>query len=416
MSALRSRDLQTRMVSDLDEIDKQRWDDLRPGQFFLSARWLQSVGKTLSPETAFVLVEHRSGNPVAGLAAYGISGETYLMLDPPRLVVSDHLCRGLAAYQTSTDHSLLNDMAKHVGPLLIGRYPVAVCVSPYGFSSGVAGDISSTEALHGLLDTFNTVADEWGARSRAFLYVDEHTQPQLGWALRSAGYHAATLAAHCRLPVTASSLDGYIASLSRPKNARRELRRFRSSGLSVARVGGAEVAHLLFDLAPLYAKHMQKYGHEMDTKAAQADLSWLDERFSDVTTVILIRDGARIVAFSWLFEVGSALYRYISGQTYEQLVRDSAAYFVAGFYEPMQLAIERRITDIHLGTESYEAKIQRGCCVQPVTGFFSFGDELGPEVEAFLKLLDKGQSSRFEAYERASRPRDVLSRCLARSL
>jgi hypothetical protein len=53
----------------------------------------------------------------------------------------------------------------------------------------------------------------------------------------------------------------------------------------------------------------------------------------------------------------------------------------------------------------YEAKIKRGCELEPVTGFFRFGTDVEPAVARLLALRHAGEERRLESYRAYRRPR-----------
>jgi predicted N-acyltransferase len=389
----------SRVTENFDDVGDAVWDSMQPDMFYLSARWLRSSGSTLSSESGFITVCNDGGPPVAALASYLLRAPTYIMLDPPELVVAEYLQRDLNEFLEPSERHRLGLLSRRLRPRLSERYPVAVCVTPYGFTSAVMGHVDVPGIASLLVAEFRQLAQRWAAKASSFLFIADDDQPALTKALRAAGYSSMTLGAHCVLPITAGSFAEYTDSLAAgQRRVRRELRQFAKSGLRPEVVSGGDISELLDELAVLYARHVRKYGGTDDIHWAMKELRWIDERFADVSRVCLVRDGERIVSFCWLFEANSALYRYISGQTYDRRARESSAYFFSSFHAPAQLAIDHGIARIEGGTESYEAKVRRGYRLRPVSGFFDFGSDLKEDLDEFTHLIEQAQRARLDSY------------------
>lgn len=373
-------------------LDRHAWDGLERESFYQSSRWFASVEGELSRESMFVLAEE-DARPVAGLAAYLVQPGAYAFLDPPRVLLDRARSPELAPF---TDPKRLARHAEALERRLGSCYPVAVCVSAFGFATGAVGDAQAEEPAWALVEAFGDLSREWGCRSTAFLYVDEAARPALAEALRQAGYAPAALAARARLPVRWESFDEYLGSLRSRRRARvrRETAAFAASGLQTDAVSGAAFAGQIEELAPLLANLQRKYGHG-DLAGARATLAWADSSFRDVARLVVVRDGPEPVAFSLLFEVGDTFYAYLNGQTYDRRARESYAFFEASYYERVRLALRTPgIVQIDYGTEAYEAKVRRGCELQPLTSFFRLGDD----AAALCPLLDEASRAYFASF------------------
>jgi predicted N-acyltransferase len=380
------------------ELDAGAWDALQPDSLFTSSAWLRRVEGTLSPQSAYVLARDERGRPVAGLAAYLVQPGAYPLFDPPRLVVRPDLLAGLAAFQPERERRETEALARALAPELAGRYPVAVCVSPYSSAAGIAGDLRRQDVAAALLDALHQVARDREARSSALLNLGERQRQALAGELRDRGYLGAVLAARSTLAVRWRSFDAYLASLpgKRRLEVRRELHAFQRHGLRAEVVDGSALGGILQELIPLYASQQRKYGLDASIEAARGTLEWIRERFADVTRVVVVRDTDHALAFHLLYEVGGTIHSYLGGQTYEQRAHDGFAYFDAVFYEPVRLAISRGIRRIDYGTESYWAKVARGCALEPLTSFVDLGNDLRPELPRLLALLDRAQRVQLE--------------------
>ncbi len=396
--------LETCVARSFAALDMAAWDSLAGGDLYASSRWLRAVEPIFAPYSAFVLVRDggRRGRPVAGVAAYLVTDErAYLFLNPPRLVVSDPLHAALAE-RPEAERRRARELVAGLAPKLARRYPVAVCVSPFTPAGGVVGAAARPEVARRLLDGFMEVAASWAARSTAFLSLREGSHAALTATLRSGGHVPSQLGARCSLPIRWRSFDHYLASLWRKRRwkVRSELRAFEASGFRARVVYGTRLREVTGDLAPLFANLQRKYGHGGDVAAARETIEWVGEHLAPLARVVLIEDGSRPVAFHLLYELHGTLYSYLAGQVYEQRVQDAAAFFQAVYYQPIELAIRRRLARIDFSSESYEAKLWRGCELSRTVGLFDFGADLRGELAALLTLVDAGQRARFERYAR----------------
>ncbi len=380
----------------LDDVGTEVWDRLPQDSFFKSAAWLGRVEGTLSPRSAYIMARDERDAPVAGLAAYLVQPDAYLLLNPPRLAVWPELRAAVAPFQPERERHRTDALARALTSELADRYPAAVCVCPYSCTAGTVGAVRRPEVAEALLDAFAEVAADWGARSCAFLHLQEQEQPVLAAALRRRGHAAVTLAAQARLGVSWPSVDHYVASLGRHRRGRvrHELRALQAAGLTTEVVDGSRLRELIDDLAPLYANLQGKYGHTASLEAARETLAWIETRFADVTSVVLVRDRDHVLAFHVFYEVGGTFYTYLTGQTYERRARDGFAYFHATYYEPIRLAISRGVGEIDFGVESYQAKVARGCQLQPLTSLFDFGADLRDELAELFGLVNAAQHTR----------------------
>lgn len=375
------------------DVDAGAWNSLRRHAFFSSARWLSAVEGTLSPDSGYALIRSDGSRPLAGLAAYCVRQGAYVSLDPPALLLRAELRESVTPFLSSRDARELELLVGRLEPELRARYPVAVSVAPYSSAAGIIGTTEGTGVAERLAVALRDFGASWGAKSFAFLNLHEADAQALAPALRRTGYMTATLAARSILSVRWESFDGYLRSLpsTRRSSVRHELRAFAAHGLELSVVDGTRLRALADQLAPLYATLRTRHGQEDAAREARETLEWIDTRFRDLTRLVLVEAGGTLLAFHLLFEAEGALYSYIGGQTYDEHARKGHAYFNGVYYEPLRLALRRGLDRIDYGTESYEAKVLRGCVLQPLTGFFDFGADVRDDLARMLELLDAGQ-------------------------
>ena len=269
--------------------------------------------------------------------------------------------------------------------------------------TGVVGDVENAAVAHALMTAFRDVAAAWEARAAAWLYVPRRSTI-LAEVLSKAGYLAATLGGRCALPIRWRSFDDYVASFPHKRRAsvRTELRAPAAHGLSTSVLDGARFREQIDELAPLFANLQRKYGH--DPEGAHETLEWIVTNFRDLAGAVVVSDGASPVAFHVFYRLEDVLYAYLGGQRYDPLARQTFAYFHAMFYEPIKMAIRLGVQRIEYGIGTYEAKIKRGCKVDPVSGFFHFGTEMEPAVARLLALRDAAEERRLQSYAAYRRP------------
>ncbi len=226
-----------------------------------------------------------------------------------------------------------------------------------------AGSLAQRRAVVGwLMARAAELAEEWGAASLGCLWLTSHAAAELAPCL-SRPQDLVLAGPNSEIALGFDSFDGYLERLSwsRRRSARREMERFRASGLRVSR---SRLSACLAELLPLAAQLQRRYGHEAETGALEqeylAQARWLD----DLGTVLLCRRGDELVGFALWFEWERTLYGRAAGFDYAG-VGDSAAYFNLAFYEPIRLAIERGLSRLHLGMASWRAKWLRGASFDP---------------------------------------------------
>jgi predicted N-acyltransferase len=89
------------------------------------------------------------------------------------------------------------------------------------------------------------------------------------------------------------------------------------------------------------------------------------ERFlSQWSRVFVCTRGGRTIGFSLFYEFEHVLYARLVGFDYTRI--GSCEYFNVLFYAPLAYALEHGVERIHLGIESYEAKLGRGAQPRPL--------------------------------------------------
>ncbi|MET7637343.1 GNAT family N-acetyltransferase [Streptomyces sp. NPDC005438] len=211
------------------------------------------------------------------------------------------------------------------------------------------------------------------------------TGPDAALVLRATGPwrpRAHLLGADCVLPVPEGGLDGYLAALpakQRRTNVRRELRRYRDSGLRTVSGRLSEWAEVC---GPMLSRTQRKYGHdhspELMTDLLRRQARYLDDR--SVVFVSLDEDD-HPVGFCLAYAHGPTLWVRVVGFDYARL-RDADEYAELAVHSPLRHCQRWGMTQLHLGTGSYQAKCRRGARLRPLWAVSALGEpESTPALE-----------------------------------
>jgi amino acid adenylation domain-containing protein len=392
--APRADAVSTRVLRSFADIAPGDWNAAGPRSLFASARWLSGVEGTLSEHNAYALIR-REGRIAGALAAYLVGEGAFAPMNPAELLVATDMLEQIAPFQSAAERRRTAHLSERLAPELAGIGSAAVCACPYSREAAMLQRDDSRDTALALVRTLDEIAGTWQARSAAALYLPHSLSPELAAVLDSHGYVRTTLAARSVLNVQWPTIAGYADKMRR---ARPEIRAWQESGLEVST--SEALPDLITEIAPLYARHLQKYGAPLDIEAARRTLTWIDERFSDLASVVVVRDEGRALAFHLYFEAGDTIYSYFSGQTYDELAHKTKAFFIASYYEPIRLAMNKGATTIDYGIGSYDTKTARGCELVPLHGFFRFADRrITDEVPEYFALLDAAWTRLIRRYQ-----------------
>lgn len=197
-----------------------------------------------------------------------------------------------------------------------------------------------------------------------------------------------------------SSFDDHLAALQpkqRRTNARRELIRAEELGLSVRIMDLRDVWERL---VPLLVQVQAKYGQNADPDALGRLLRLQAEHLGDLGLVFACVDASgKIVGFSLCYRSTGRLSLRIVGFDYPRLQTDE--YALVAIHSPVRYAAENGIAQVHLGIDSYGAKIRRGARPSTLWAVTSHGlrddERTRRRVTAFAEGLPSHEAAVFRA-------------------
>ncbi|AVT33699.1 hypothetical protein C6361_34450 [Plantactinospora sp. BC1] len=334
------------VAGSLSEVEPARWASLATGwPVELSHAWLRAEEGRTAAAQWYLLAWRPDGRLLGALAAY--------------------LFDGPITHTAYPVQSVLRGTSQDLDPAL---HPSLVCVAPGSYRPGLLSDRtldpeSTMRVREALLTAFEEHARDLGCAAISVMHVSGGDTGLAG-LLAGRGYAKALVSADAVLRVPAGSFPDYLATLppDRRRKVRRERRTFLDSGVTV-HAGGAEL--LTESLAPLLVDHYRRYGHPADERGVL-------DRFHRVRRqgelrVFLARAGDEIAGFSAFFTDGADR---LVGRLYAARSAGAFEYFNLVYYEPITAAARDGIRAIHYGSESFDAKVFRGCTLRPLYGHF----------------------------------------------
>jgi hypothetical protein len=326
----------------------EEWSRLvKERSLYLTPRWLASLERHPSFSEQYLVAKDEDGVVIGVLPSYLAHEAGPEAYDPFRTFVAP-LSRGQPLAHDWTPTLLGGTRAAYVN-----EFPVADHLSSQ----------EATEARAALLGAFTDLASSVGAKCLAFMYL---TRRGLDEFLPFFDEKTPVLltAADAWLKIAWDHFDDYVRWLSTGRRSivRRDLARFEKSRCVVEQ---ARLADCYSEAGPLLAQLLQRYGGSAKAEA-MVELLWKQAQVLDDKSVVFLarRDGL-VVGFALYYEWGGVFHARTAGFDYSAS-EGTGVYFKLVFYEPIRYAIERNLGWLHLGTESYEAKVLRGAHLDPL--------------------------------------------------
>jgi len=340
---------QTQVEPSIARIDWAEWTRLENGRsLYQSHPWLSWAEKNCAADAFYVLARDPAGTLVGAVPTYllSVSNTSWNSWYDP-----------LTAF-TSDDAGTMRRRSVWFPLLLLGSlsgYHCDVLVDPS------LEDADQRTVTRALILRCQSLADARHARSMAMMYAPEATARAVARDGLGATQPILT-SANTRISASWTDLNAFLNSFSRRRryNMQREIDLFRAGESHIVET---RLSDCLQDVGPLLGNVHRKHG------AADSDLDTTQylrsqaAHLNDISRVFLeIADG-QPVGFSLCYEWGRELHVRVVGFDYERSAR--FAYFNLAYYLPLDYAIRRGFSHIHLGPGTYGAKASRGAVLDP---------------------------------------------------
>jgi len=337
-------------VAELADVPERAWDALvGPDDFYLCHRWLRVLAATSGAHLRAVLCDGDRGELAGGLVtAFADTSAPWLHGRPDTLL--EH-CEHQGLPGTAECRQAFG--ADLTGTLM----PSLVCGGRHlGRNRVLATDPADTAAL---LAEAERLAEELGARSVSFCYVDER-DTALRELLAARGYHGHVSGRYSWLPLPPDGFAGYLGLFSahRRRRVQAERRRLAAAGVD-SRIEPLTDA-IVPRLAELETALLTKYGLRWVPEQSARILYRAVAELGPSAQVSVARVDGRIDGFALLLSHGYQWYAHRAGFDYPRQGR-LPLYYEVVYYRPVADAAAAGVTSIHYGVGSPEAKRSRGC-------------------------------------------------------
>ncbi|GGK82152.1 GNAT family N-acetyltransferase [Mangrovihabitans endophyticus] len=394
-ATVRHEALLTEIHTDIDKIDRNRWDALERPSVYLRYDWLRGRSQSVRGEPRFVTVSGPGGQLLFGAPAFLTGDGAHPAYDLGKVLTMEELDVGDLTELPDARESLtrLRADATPWHPAIVAGSPGRMGGAAYAAQLDGEGRRQVAAAAAGALEQR---ADADGAAHVAWLYLLEHHDPALEAVLAGRGYRNVVIGADAYIPIEFDDFDGYLAQFTshRRVSARKEIEAFDQAGISVA-VHDADV--LGPRLAELELSWRAKYGRAADLDDTVAGYQSLQENIGDALRVVVASRAGEPIGFVVFLEDPDTWWARFGGFDYRD--KKTYLYFNLVFYRPVQLAIERGIGAIGYSMGSYEAKHTRGARLRHFMGYLSGVAPDSPTARDLAKV-DDAQRRKLESVTR----------------
>jgi hypothetical protein len=307
---------------------------------YTSPRWLRVLEREPAAQTCYLVASDFTGKPLAVVPTSawdrtaGWTPNAYDVAGPARLALN-----------------LSRDPEEWYPTVLVGTR-AGYWNEPLGWDEDACA--TAVAAAFGRARRLNTP-------SAAAMFL---TRRALGYVPAGNDIVRLLWAAGTRLDVVWGSFDEYVSSLKAHRRAavKRDLRRFALSDCSLQVEPLSAIGH---DAPRLLLNVQRKHGREASLESVRDYLAAQIDELDDRSAAFVVRRAGRPIAFALGFVHERQLFMRSVGVDYEE-IRDDRSYFSMAFYAPIRYAVERGLTGIDLGLESYRPKLLRGARAYPL--------------------------------------------------
>ncbi|MGW3173938.1 peptidogalycan biosysnthesis protein [Streptomyces sp. NPDC001153] len=313
----------------LTDVAAAEWDALAAiGGLYASHAWLDSVEREPGAGVEYLLARRR-----------------------------DRLVGALPVYDVEVEHNPFYARQRHLDLLgMGGSWTLAGARRGYRFELPAETDAE----VDGLLAAALERAEARGERGCLFPFVTTRTA-RLLW---ERGAAVALDGAEAAVVTDGASFEGYLRNLSSKRRVavRHEFSTFRSAGYEL---GLEKLEDCYEEAAPLLGQLQRKYGHEARDEGMRDYLAGQVEMLGRYSRVFTARRSGRLVGFSLMYEFGEVLYARAVGFDYTQTEK-AFEYYALCYYLPIEYMHQQGLRVLHLGMETYQAKVARGAHLSPL--------------------------------------------------
>ncbi|MEV0274585.1 GNAT family N-acetyltransferase [Hamadaea sp. NPDC050747] len=384
------------VFTDIKDVPLSHWPSTTiPSSVYPTGEWLDSQQGWNTPTPVYAVLRRTSDDSVAAAVSCFLAEQPDQVRfdNVPRMLLNVDHPRDLAGSLDEAEASVLRERAASLRDSDALPYPALVVTAAnaamFGYATTEAeSPLPDAETLAALADGIDVIAERLGAPTRAFWYVRPADFPDFGDELVKKGYARTLINADSRLDIAWNSLDEYVAWLPRSRryDVKREIRAFREAGYRVTVDGGDAIDERLSEL---YAGLQRRFGFPAEPGAVLAGFQRVRERLDAKMRVFVARDGDEPLGFVLALEHEGVLYTRQAGFTRGTGSSSNFIYFNTLFYEMIAYAIDRGLRGIEYGTESFGAKLQRGCRLRAIESYVRSTSAAPEELSDYFQLYER---------------------------
>jgi hypothetical protein len=351
------------------------WDELTgPGDCYQSTRWMRVAEATAGVPMRY-LPHYRGGQLDGALATALAMPSSPWLFGRTDAVLEFAALNGLAGaadcLATLTDGRAVPRTIEEVTSALTNGHaaapatdllmPSLLCGGRHiNISRVLTRDDGETRnaVLSDLVERAESVASELGARSAAFLYVDEQ-DAQLRRTLEDRGYLSCLSGLHTILFLPDGGFEAYQAMLPRKRrqSIAHERRKLTAAGLDVQLEPFAD--DLITSFAGLESQLFAKHGGSWSPEQSAAALNAIKQEFGPDAFAFVGRLDGELCGFALVLHHQDHWYVHRGGFDYAR-TGDLPVYFEVTYNSVIEAAASSGIKALHHGTGALRAKELRG--------------------------------------------------------